>query len=107
MVLKLDKNGQPELNISDRVLPEQETRRKVLNRCKQLGCYNEAIAIFNKYDKLLYKCTNQKERDDIAKLGIYEMYVLMEKGGKLYVKNELIYTDPDDPSNQSDNKIII
>lgn len=97
MAINLDNEN---IQISKKILSEDITRKKILKRCMQLGCYNEMLQIFNKYDRLMHNCTNDSERQDIAKLGIYEAYNLLERGGKLYVNNELIYVDQDCISNK-------
>ena len=104
MPIKLDNPGGPK--ISDKVLPESESRKRILAKCRELGCEREMLQIFDKYDKLLANCRNDSERADISKLGVYEAYSLLDKGGKLYVQNELIYVDKDDPAN-NEPKIII
>ena len=51
------------------------------------------FSLFEKYDKLLRNCTNAHEREDIAKLGIYEAYRLLGGGGELYVDGSLVAKD--------------
>lgn len=101
------KIGEQSQNI--KIMSEKETRRKLMNRAKELNIEYDMKMLLDKFDNLLKKCTNQKERDDIAKLGAYEVYALLDKGGKLYVNNELIYVDKNCSSNQEEdkNKIII
>lgn len=83
-------------NLSKKVLPEQETRRRLLRDAKKIGCEKEMFLIFTKYDNLLRNCTNEKERKDIAKLGIFEMYTLLGRGGELYVDGQLVYKETND-----------
>lgn len=99
------KIGQESQNI--KILPENETRRKLINRAKELNIEYDMRMLLDKFDKLLNNCTNAKEREDISKLGIYEVYALLDKGGKLYVNNELIYVDKNCSSNYDDDKKII
>ena len=73
-------------NLSDKVESEQKTRKKFLKQAKQLGCEIELNNIFKQTDFLLSKCTNQKEADDIKKLGIIAVYKLLGGGGELYLK---------------------
>lgn len=80
-------------NFSNKVLSEQETRRRLLRDAKKMGCEKEMFLIFTKYDNLLRNCPNEKERKDIAKLGIFEMYTLLGRGGELYVDGQLVYKE--------------
>lgn len=73
-----------------KVLPEYETRVRILKFAREIGCEKEVKLTLEKYDKLLRNCANQKERDDISKLGIYEIYRLLGGGGELYVNEQLI-----------------
>lgn len=77
-------------NLSKKVLDERETRRRVLNYAKDMGCEKEMLIIFAKYDKLMRNCTNEKERNDISKLGVIEVYRLLGGGGELYVDGQLV-----------------
>ncbi len=51
------------------------------------------MLLFAKYDKLLRNCTNDKEREDISKLGAYEVYRLLGGGGELYINGQLVAKD--------------
>ena len=90
-IAKIDAS-KPE-NLSNKVLSEKETRRRLLNHAREIGCEHEMLFLFNKYDKLLHNCTNDKERNDIAKLGAYEMYRLLGGGGELYINGQLVAKD--------------
>ena len=80
-------------NLSNKVLSERETRFRLLNHARLVGCEGDMRILFDKYDKLLRNCTNQKERNDISKLGAYEMYRLLGGGGELYVDGNLVAKD--------------
>jgi len=80
-------------NLSNKVLDENETRKRLLRHARLVGCEMEMRLLLEKYDKLLRNCTNEKERADIAKLGCYEMYRLLGGGGELYVDNQLVAKD--------------
>jgi len=80
-------------NLSNKVLPEHETRRRILNTARERGCERDILILFAKYDKLLRNCTNDQERQDISKVGIFEIYSLLGKGGELYINNELVYKE--------------
>lgn len=76
-----------------KIASEAETRKKLLLDAKRKGYEPELLKLFNKYDNLLRNCSNQKERQDIGKLGAYEIFVLLDKGGDLYVDGELVYKE--------------
>ena len=78
-------------NLSDKVVNEQDSRRKWLNRARAEGYEKDMLLLFAKYDRLLRLATDPKERADIAKLGVLEVYKLMGSGGKLYVDGELVF----------------
>lgn len=80
-------------NLSNKVLDEQASRRKWLQRARAEGYEKEMLMLFSKYDKLMRIATNDKERADIAKMGVFEVYSLMGKGGELYVDGQLIYKE--------------
>src|SRR5579885_152962 len=84
---KLDATN-PE-NLSDKVLEERETRKRLLTHARLVGCERDMLLLFAKYDKLLRNCTNDQERRDIGKLGAVEVYRLLGGGGELYVDNQL------------------
>lgn len=88
-------------NLSDKVMPEQETRRKILHHAKQVGCEGDMLKLFCKIDKLMINCTNAREREDIGKMGAYEVWNLLGGGGQLYVGGQLIADD------SKENKIIL
>ncbi|MCZ2224555.1 MAG: hypothetical protein LC122_13100 [Chitinophagales bacterium] len=76
-----------------KVLKEQETRRKLIEYCRLLGCEQELLAILKKYDSLQKNCRDEKERKDIAKLGIFEIFSLLGKGKELRIDGELVYKE--------------
>lgn len=80
-------------NLSDKVLTEQETRKRILTHAKLVGCEGDMLKLFAKYDKLLRNCTNQKEREDIGKMGAYETWRLLGGGGELYINGQLVAKD--------------
>lgn len=80
-------------NISNRVLEEKETRKRFLTHARMLGCEREMLMLFAKYDKLMRNCNNQKEREDMRKLGALEVYQLLGGGGELYVDGQLVMKD--------------
>lgn len=88
-------------NLSGKVMPEQETRRKILYHAKQVGCEGDMLKLFAKIDKLMRNCTNAKEREDIGKMGAYEVWRLLGGGGQLYVDGQLVADD------ENKNKVIL
>lgn len=86
-------NADDPSNLSDKILEERETRKRLLNHARTLGFEKDMLILFAKYDKLLRNCTNDKERSDIAKLGAVETYKLLGGGGELYVNGQLVMKD--------------
>jgi hypothetical protein len=80
-------------NLSQKVLPEQETRKRILAHARRAGCEQDIIILLNKYDRLLRNCSDDKERSDISKLGCVEIYRLLGGGGELWINNQLVIKD--------------
>jgi len=80
-------------NLSDKVLSEKETRKRLLNHAKLVGCEKDMLILFAKADKALRNCTNQEERKDIGRYFAKEVYFLLGRGGELYVDGQLVYKD--------------
>ena len=78
------------LNLNNKVLDEQTSRRKWLTRARQEGYEKDMLLLFTKYDRLIRLATDPKEKTDIAKLGVLEVYKLMGGGGELYVDGQLV-----------------
>lgn len=77
-------------NISNKVVSEKDSRRKWLMKARQEGYEKDMLLLFSKYDRLMRLAKDDKERADIAKLGVLEVYKLMGGGGKLYVDGQLV-----------------
>ena len=80
-------------NLSDKILSERETRKRLLNHARMYGVEKEMLLIFAKFDKLLKNCSNEKERLDIGKLGDVEIFNLLcgiGGTGQLYVNGQLV-----------------
>jgi hypothetical protein len=80
-------------NLSNKVLSEQESRRRILTHARIVGCERDMLLLFSKFDKLMRNCTNDKERADMSKLACVETYKLLGGGGELYVNNQLVCKD--------------
>jgi hypothetical protein len=80
-------------NLSDKVLTERETRRRLLTHARMVGCEKDMLLIFAKYDKLMKNCTNEKERLDISQLGAVDVYKLLGGGGELFINGQLVAKD--------------
>lgn len=78
-------------NLSDKVLDEQTTRRKLLAKAREEGYEKDMLLLFAKYDKMLRLATSDKERKDIAQYAATEIYMLMGAGGELYIDGQLVY----------------
>ena len=80
----------------DNPLTENETRSKYLTYAKNLGCYQELLQIFDRYDKLLKKCTNLTEKQQIAVMANVEVHKLFNFRNALIVGGkEILPGDPD------------
>lgn len=77
-------------NLSNKVLGEKETRRRLLTHARLVGCEKDMMLLFAKYDRLMKNCKNPQERADMAKLGCVEMYRLLGGGGELFVNGQLV-----------------
>lgn len=77
-------------NLSDKVLAERETRRRLLTHARMVGCEKDMLLLFAKADKLRKNCTNEKERQDMGKLFIIDIYRLLGGGGQLYIDGQLV-----------------
>ncbi len=91
MSFKIDATN--EENLAPKILPEAESRRRILTHARLVGCEKEMLLLFAKYDKLLRSCTNEKERRDISALANVEVYKLLGGGGELYVNGQLVCKD--------------
>jgi hypothetical protein len=80
-------------NLSSKVLPEQESRRRILTHARMVGCERDMLLLFAKYDKLMRNCGNDKERMDMSKLANVEVYRLLGGGGELYINGQLVCKD--------------
>ena len=70
MIGRRDKLGRIDLtdpnNLSNKVLSEQETRKKLLLKARTEGYEKDLLLLFAKYEKLMKNAKDDKERKDIA-----------------------------------------
>ena len=71
----LDINGRPE-----KVLDEADYRKKLVIVARTMGCLPELLQLFDKYDRLLRTCRNDKEVEAIQVMGIKEISDLLDNG---------------------------
>lgn len=90
----------PNWNINQKPLSEIETRRKIYALAKKLGCEIELQQIFDRYDGLLKRCTNQLERQQIAVMANAEVHRLIGFRNALIVDGKEII--PADENYKSD-----
>lgn len=69
-------------------LSENETRKKYFDLAKSLGCEQELIQIFQRYDNLLKNCSNLVERHQIAVLANVEVHKLFNFRDPLIVRGQ-------------------
>jgi len=74
----------------NKVLSEKETRNKIINYAKAVGCEPELSAIFNRVDLMLKNCNNAQERAEIAKYGAIEIYHILDSYGELEVSGKIV-----------------
>ena len=77
-------------NLSEKVLNERETRKRILTHAKMNGVEGDMLILFAKYDKILRNCSNERERSDIAKLAVVEMWRCLGGGGELTIDGKLV-----------------
>ena len=77
-------------NLSDKVVPERETRKRFLTVAREKGFEKEMMLLFAEADKMMRLCGNDKERHDIAQLYSVKAYRLLGGGGELYVDGQLV-----------------
>lgn len=76
-------------NLSNKILSEEETRKRMYSFAQQIGCYQELRQILDKADMLMRNCSNQQERADIGKIYAVEIFKLLDSYGELYVNGQL------------------
>lgn len=81
--------------VGNKILPERETRRRLLKHAREIGCEKDMMLIFIEADKLLRNCTNEKERKDIGKIYAMKVYFLLGGGGDLTIDGEIVYKTPE------------
>jgi len=92
-----------------KIQTEQQSRKNVLNIAAGIGQLEAAKEIFAKYDRLLEKYKDAKEREQIGIMGAAEIYKLLgfkdglAVNGKEIIPEDIDYNPTDDPS-YVDNK---
>jgi hypothetical protein len=76
--------------MSDVILDERETRKRLLNHARIVGCGREMLILLGKYDKIFRNCRNEVERRDIAKLASVEVFKLLGGYGNLVVDGQIV-----------------
>lgn len=86
-------DGDDPANLSNKVLTERETRTRLLNHSRRVGCEREMMILFANADKTMRNCTNDQERKDMSKLFCEQVYRLLGGGGELYLDGQLVCKD--------------
>lgn len=76
--------------MANKPLSEQETRKRIVNYAKMVGCEPEVVAILNRVDTMLKNCSNPQERAEIAQYGVIEIYHILDSYGELEVGGKLV-----------------
>jgi len=71
-------------------LSEQETKNKLIQLAKQMGCLPEFLQITERYERLLRNCTNQAENQHISIMGNVEIHKLFNFRNALVVNGQEI-----------------
>lgn len=77
-------------NLNGKILSERETRKRLLEHARLVGCEQDMLLLFKKADNAMRNCSNSKERLDIGKLYSVEIYKLLGSGGELFINGELV-----------------
>lgn len=106
MNFKTDTTGT--IIINDKVLSEQETRKRLLTHARLVGCERDMLIIFAKADNTMRNCTNDKERSDMGKLFCEQIYRLLGGGGQLFIDGQLVCDDrTEEEKNKDENNIYL
>lgn len=87
-------------NVVD-VVDERDYRRKLISVSRVLGCEQDLLQIFAKYDALLKNCKNQKEAQAIGAMGVMEVSRLIDNGyvglgGNITINGQVALDDSKD-----------
>lgn len=97
------------LNVNKNVPTENETRKKILIISQGRGCYREAKAIFEKYDKYLEKYYNDERAKyqmvynmlrELGNIDVYLVAWLADEEGKIRINGELAFELVDVPDDK-------
>lgn len=77
-------------DVNNQVLDEKETRRRLLMHARLQGCEKEMLILYANMYKAAKNCTNDKERKDIGKLYIVEMFRLLSSHGQLFIDGQMV-----------------
>ena len=95
-------DGDDPNNYNDKILDEKETRRRIMNFARSLGCEKELYQLLVKWDNKMRLCGNEEERKHMSELGNVEIFLLLKSakhmGGestdaKLVVNGKVVYSD--------------
>jgi hypothetical protein len=79
-------NGQKVVEVTD----ERTMRRGILNEAMKINCEHEVQALFDKFDKILFGCTNQIEREHITRVALEEL-------NQLFIWHKTLYDNQMQP----------
>lgn len=90
-----------------KILNEQETRQKMFQLAKSLGCTIELKRIFERYDPLLKRTNDETEKKQIAIMANAELHKLFSFRNALVVNGEeIIPADSNYNEEESIKKIL-
>jgi hypothetical protein len=56
-----------------RVIPEKESRRRIILLAQQHGTEEAVLKLFDRYDRLMSDCKTAQEREALAAMGVMEL----------------------------------
>lgn len=90
-----------------KILSERETQNHLSDIAKANGFFEDYRRIIDRYENLLKKCSNEKERQQIAIMGNVEVHRLFGFRNALVVRKDL--SDPGEeiiPTSDDEGKVI-
>jgi len=77
-------------------LDERDTRLRIFSDCRDKygpEAERQLRMVFDKWDSLLKKCTNEQERKHIKVMAITEIHTMMNYAGGLSIGGKLVIDD--------------
>jgi hypothetical protein len=85
-----------------KIFSEDMSRQRIMAIARELGCDQDLLQVFNRYDRLLRNCDNASERKSISLLGVAEVNKILGYTGSCTVGGVQIGDPSQDPQPESD-----